>query len=213
MILSKHGCTNRIQDMKTFIASIPALDGHGRKKRYGISVWLAQSWWAIQRLVRKIDWKITVWAVVAYFALNLDRSNLSQANTDNFLEDLNMTTNGLWHIPFRHQKISPRLQTIILETQSSRLHSCYPIFPLNLWARRSVRSPYVSIVAKGFSDHDRSGSLGSHSNDLMEYSCSFPILVIKQSSLLDCSCIAWNAARGIRPSCCSLFGIITPKRP
>ncbi|ETN39112.1 uncharacterized protein HMPREF1541_05334 [Cyphellophora europaea CBS 101466] len=45
-------------------------------------------------LINKIDWKITLWACIAFFALDLDRGNLSQANTDNFLEDLNLTTNG-----------------------------------------------------------------------------------------------------------------------
>jgi hypothetical protein len=48
----------------------------------------------MQNLVRRIDWKITVWACLAFFALDLDRSNLSQANTDNFLEDMNLTTDG-----------------------------------------------------------------------------------------------------------------------
>ena len=47
---------------------------------------------AIQRLVRKIDWLIMVWACVMFFSLDLDRSNISQANTDNFLDDLNLTT-------------------------------------------------------------------------------------------------------------------------
>ena len=47
-----------------------------------------------QPLINKIDWKITAWACIAFFALDLDRGNLSQANTDNFLEDLNLTTNG-----------------------------------------------------------------------------------------------------------------------
>lgn len=45
-------------------------------------------------LINKIDWKITMWACIAFFALDLDRGNLSQANTDNFLEDLSMTSNG-----------------------------------------------------------------------------------------------------------------------
>ena len=45
-------------------------------------------------LINKIDWKITTWACIAFFALDLDRGNLSQANTDNFLQDLNLSTNG-----------------------------------------------------------------------------------------------------------------------
>lgn len=44
-------------------------------------------------LVRKIDWKVMAWAAVSFSALNLDRNNLSQANTDNFLPDLGLTTN------------------------------------------------------------------------------------------------------------------------
>ncbi|OTA96466.1 hypothetical protein M434DRAFT_19699 [Hypoxylon sp. CO27-5] len=44
-------------------------------------------------LINKLDWKITLWACTAFFALDLDRGNLTQANTDNFLEDLGLTTN------------------------------------------------------------------------------------------------------------------------
>lgn len=44
-------------------------------------------------LVRRIDWKVTLWSCLAFFALDLDRSNISQANTDNFLDDLGLDTN------------------------------------------------------------------------------------------------------------------------
>jgi hypothetical protein len=44
-------------------------------------------------IIRKIDWRVTLWAAVAFFALDLPRGNISQANTDNFLDDLNLDTN------------------------------------------------------------------------------------------------------------------------
>ena len=47
----------------------------------------------LQPLVRKIDLYIMIWAWIMFFALDLDRANISQANTDNFLVDLGMTTN------------------------------------------------------------------------------------------------------------------------
>ena len=45
-----------------------------------------------QGIVRKIDWRIMIWAFLMFFSLDLDRSNISQANTDNFLDDLHLTT-------------------------------------------------------------------------------------------------------------------------
>ncbi|KAJ7802783.1 hypothetical protein B0H14DRAFT_2385152, partial [Mycena olivaceomarginata] len=42
-----------------------------------------------QALVRKIDWRVMLWAAVSFSALNLDRGNISQANSDNILGDLN----------------------------------------------------------------------------------------------------------------------------
>jgi hypothetical protein len=44
-------------------------------------------------IIRKIDWRVTLWAAVAFFALDLPRGNISQANTDNFLDDLGLDTN------------------------------------------------------------------------------------------------------------------------
>lgn len=44
-------------------------------------------------LVRKIDKKICSWVCLMFFALQLDRGNISQALSDNFLPDLGMNTN------------------------------------------------------------------------------------------------------------------------
>ncbi|KAF8520957.1 allantoate permease [Hysterangium stoloniferum] len=44
-------------------------------------------------LVRKIDWRIMLWAAISYSALNLDRGNISNANSDGILKDLNLSTN------------------------------------------------------------------------------------------------------------------------
>ncbi|KAI6159985.1 allantoate permease [Pisolithus thermaeus] len=43
-------------------------------------------------LVQKIDWKIMLMAAIGFSALNLDRSNVNQANSTSFLTDLGMTT-------------------------------------------------------------------------------------------------------------------------
>ncbi|KAL0575234.1 hypothetical protein V5O48_006725 [Marasmius crinis-equi] len=51
------------------------------------------TWREEKRVVRKIDRWIMIWAIVMFFSLDLDRSNISQANTDNFLDDLNLNTN------------------------------------------------------------------------------------------------------------------------
>jgi hypothetical protein len=54
------------------------------------------TWGEELKLIRKIDLKIMVFAVIMFMALELDRSNIQQANTDNFLPNLKLTTNGVW---------------------------------------------------------------------------------------------------------------------
>ncbi|KAE8441368.1 hypothetical protein EG329_005471 [Mollisiaceae sp. DMI_Dod_QoI] len=51
------------------------------------------TWGEENKLIRKIDFKIMIWACIMFMALELDRSNLAQAVTDNFLKELHMTTN------------------------------------------------------------------------------------------------------------------------
>ncbi|KAI0516956.1 MFS general substrate transporter [Xylaria bambusicola] len=46
-----------------------------------------------KRIIRKLDWRVCLWACVMFFALQVDRGNLTQVVSDNFLEDLGMNTN------------------------------------------------------------------------------------------------------------------------
>ncbi|KAF4168964.1 hypothetical protein CNMCM6936_000375 [Aspergillus lentulus] len=49
------------------------------------------SWGEENQIVRKIDLRITLMACVMLMTLELDRSNIQQANADNFLTDLHLT--------------------------------------------------------------------------------------------------------------------------
>lgn len=51
-----------------------------------------------RKLVRKLDWRVCLWACVMFFGLQVDRGNLVQAVSDNLLPELGLTTNGTFSI-------------------------------------------------------------------------------------------------------------------
>ncbi|ONH67310.1 hypothetical protein BON22_3025 [Cyberlindnera fabianii] len=46
-----------------------------------------------RKVVWKCDWRVTFWAYIMFTALDFDRANISQALSDNMLDDLGLTTN------------------------------------------------------------------------------------------------------------------------
>lgn len=46
-------------------------------------------------VIRKLDLRVCFWACTMFFALQVDRGNLTQAVSGTFLKDLNLTTNGM----------------------------------------------------------------------------------------------------------------------
>ncbi|KAI1359779.1 major facilitator superfamily domain-containing protein [Xylaria arbuscula] len=46
-----------------------------------------------KKIVRKLDWRVCLWACIMFFALQVDRNNLTQVVSDNFLDDLYINTN------------------------------------------------------------------------------------------------------------------------
>ncbi|KAK5651668.1 hypothetical protein OQA88_11843, partial [Cercophora sp. LCS_1] len=51
------------------------------------------TWREERTLIRKVDWKIMLWACLMFCALEMDRANIRQAVTDNLLPELGLDTN------------------------------------------------------------------------------------------------------------------------
>ncbi|CAK7219258.1 hypothetical protein SCUCBS95973_003758 [Sporothrix curviconia] len=72
------------------VALYAPIDAYEGRHRYDP----AAQWTAAeeQRLVRHLDWRITGWCCLMFFAMQLDRGNVSQALADGMLADLGLST-------------------------------------------------------------------------------------------------------------------------
>lgn len=52
------------------------------------------TWREEDKIIKRIDRRILIWACVMFFGLEIDRANIHQALTDGFLADLGLNTNG-----------------------------------------------------------------------------------------------------------------------
>ncbi|MCJ1434530.1 hypothetical protein MMC27_003899 [Xylographa pallens] len=85
---SMHADIDDDDDLRKFYEPIATYEG---RHRYD-----PKAQWTLQEektLVRRLDYKICAWVCFMFFALQLDRGNISQALSDNMLDDLHMTTN------------------------------------------------------------------------------------------------------------------------
>lgn len=98
------------------------------------------TWGQEKALTRKLDWRVTGWAWMAYLALNLDASCVIQANADNLLTDLGMTTNGVTLSPSSSLVFADsRLETTILQTRCTASPSCVQRYRHSSSVRKSGR--------------------------------------------------------------------------
>lgn len=105
--------------------------------------------WAEERkVVRKIDFRIMIWACIMFCALEMDRANIRQAVTDNLLGELGMTTNGACS---QTSARSSNTDSIRLQPGEFHIRLLVPLRRGTLSARQQMGRPgCLDPVADGF---------------------------------------------------------------
>jgi len=85
--------TNPFLDPEIEAHFIAVYEGAKYESRHVFDASLTWSKEEEKKLIRKLDWRVCTWACVMFFALQMDRGNITQALSDNMLSDLKLNTN------------------------------------------------------------------------------------------------------------------------
>jgi len=85
--------TNVFSDPEVAAHFVAVYEGAKYESRHVFDASLTWSKEEEKKLVRKLDWRVCTWACVMFFALQMDRGNITQALSDNMLSDLKLNTN------------------------------------------------------------------------------------------------------------------------
>ena len=138
-----------------------------------------------------------MWACIAFFALDLDRGNLSQANTDNFLEDLGLTTNGMFspHLLTRIGTYTYHQTDYNLGNTVFRVAFLSAELPSQLVSKKVGPDRWVCFTMRTITESTLNCLTDPNYHGALEHRCSLAILAHWSVNLPRVPRTSWNASR------------------